>query len=67
MNTLGCDSTLGEVVNVMYTTYPQRSIYPVLAVAGVMYYLFWSPYKSKAEKQVWLDRQAKLASLEYHD
>jgi hypothetical protein len=66
VGSLGMNSTLGEVVTVMYTNYPQRSIYPLLAWAGVLYYVFWNPYVSEKEKKVWLNRQAKLKALEFH-
>ncbi|KAJ3097290.1 hypothetical protein HK100_005394, partial [Physocladia obscura] len=40
---LSSSSTLGEVWDAVYTTYPYRLVYPVLLWAGFLYYNLWVP------------------------
>jgi hypothetical protein len=69
---INSSSTLGEVYNRVYTSYPQRLIYPVLGWAGILYYFLWTPYfyltryTPAAVKKSQQERLAELKSLEFH-
>ncbi|KAJ3036961.1 hypothetical protein HK097_003663 [Rhizophlyctis rosea] len=61
------ETTLGEIYEKAFKNYRSRMIWPVIGWAGLMYYIFNTPYISEAEKKQLRARDDYLKSLEYHD